>query len=124
MIKSYNEIIELEYLDSLMKDYNFNLIVAILLLLIEKLQIEACTNPYHFEVIPYGFQGYYPVIGVQHKTTNLPSIEGFVINFFNTSIPKITLKEFLEFNMINSSHIEDLLANISRENAHTGTSLP
>lgn len=66
MNKRYNEIVELEALDELV-GWDNKFIIRILLLFTQKLNKESkIMEEYHFDVIPYGFQGYYPVIGVQY----------------------------------------------------------
>ena len=74
MGKEYNEIIEIEYFDLLAKNGKNELLVSILLFTAEKLNSEF-NSLYEFEVVNYGFQGIYPIIGVIYKNINLPEVE-------------------------------------------------
>ena len=51
---------------------------------------------YVFEVISYGFLGYYPVIGVQYKDKS-EKVEEIVISLFKDYIEKFSLANFIDF---------------------------
>lgn len=115
---SFNQIIELEYIDRLTAQKGGKvLVISSLFLLINHLNNLDEFNAYRFDVIKYGFQGYYPVIGVKYLNENLDyytiseELENIVSNLFEQMIARLSLKDFLDFTMENYTDI----ANIARE---------
>ncbi len=116
MKKKYNEIIEIEYIDNVLKtDLKFG--TRILLLTTERINsIEEIKEKYKFDVISYGFHGYYPVIGVQYLNKTNVSIEDYVLKFFDELILNISIKDLIEFDMINCKNIQLIVDNINIDN--------
>jgi hypothetical protein len=96
--KKYNQIIELEYIDILTAT-NTQISVAVLLSFVDHLNNDTTfKNKSMFEVIKYGFQGYYAVIGVINY--NNENIEDSIVeNKFIDFIKNNSLKMFIDFSI-------------------------
>ena len=106
MKKGYKHIVELEYLDDLILPSNNKLIIAILLQTVESLSTDPrYLGKFEFEVIKYGFQGYYPVIGVKSLSNFDEFNEDEIISYFNENIISLPMKNFIDFTTRNENKI-------------------
>lgn len=95
--KGYNEVIEIEALNELIT-WNNPLLISILLLLIEELNNSPhIVDKYSFSVIPYGFLGSYPAIGVQYAYKDLPKIEDFVVDEYKKLSQKLNIETLIAY---------------------------
>ena len=116
MEKSYNEILELESLDNLVHG-NTKLLVTTLLMFIEFLKSDKkILKKYHLEVLEYGFQGYYPVIGIQYLDANCASIEEYLVSKFEEFSKSVFLEELLRFAVSQRPVIENFVSEIEARN--------
>lgn len=114
----YSECIEFEKLDPLINSNSSELVTAVLLFFVNVLNTDKELNHnYQFNVISYGFAGYYPVIGVEYKHENARPIEKSVIDRFEDLGEKISMNELLHFWSINSKQILELIKEISEDNS-------
>lgn len=96
-MKAFDEIIEIEFLDRLITEMDSELMTAILLALADELNSTVhFQGKYEFDMIPYGFQGYYPVIAVGYLVNTSGSVESEVLSTFNKMIEERSLREFIE----------------------------
>ncbi|GEM_PF-6968169 len=110
MKTGYNEIVELEELDHLIS-WDDKLVVRILLMLEDELKKDdRLRNQYRFEVIQYGFQGSYPVLGIEHSSEGLESISELVVDRFQMLKKAISLDQLIAFDLDNKNRIESLFA--------------
>ena len=109
--KKYSQIIELEYIDTLTST-NTEISVAILLSFVDFLNFDSSfKGKSRFEVIKYGFQGYYAVIGVIKD--NNENIETSIIeNNFIDFIKSNSLKMFIDFSIEKSIEINRIAKEI------------
>lgn len=113
MEKGYNEIIELDSLDEFIQ-WNNTLVIIILLMLVKSFNSdEKLLKSYRFNVISYGFQGYYPVIGVEYLEDNLTSIEELVLMKYKTLVKTTTLDNLLDFSISNKDSIQKIINEIT-----------
>jgi hypothetical protein len=115
MGKEYNEIIEIEYFDLLATNGKNELLVSILLFTAEKLNSEF-NSLYEFEVVNYGFQGIYPVIGVIYKNVNLPEVEDVVLQKFDEILKSNNLKDFYDFIILKCNEIHTIVTKLKSDN--------
>lgn len=92
----YEEIVEFERLDDLI-GWDDKLLISILLQFIYFMKKSKLTKNYFFAVIPYGFQGYYPVIGVRYLNSEISKIGDLMISEFEDFHTNLTCKEMLDF---------------------------
>lgn len=112
----HNEVIELEALDFLVVSNNNSMVSAVLLLFIEKnAAINKFKNNYNFDVIAYGFQGYFPAIAVQYLTLSCKPIAEFVAAEFELFSNQVTLKELLEYMELQKEKILAINADIKEQ---------
>jgi hypothetical protein len=117
MTKEYDECIEIEFLDTFITELKQKeLITSILLFIVDKLNSEESLHGnYVFEVISYGFMGYYPVIGVQYKDKS-EKVEEIVISLFKDYIEKFSLANFIDFSLKNTGLINSIIKEIENDN--------
>jgi hypothetical protein len=116
-MNEYNQVIEIEKIDELMYEDNYKMIIFILSLFIKEIENDSnfFKNDYEFEVIKYGFQGYYPAIGVKYLREEIDyniisdKLDLQVNETFNEFINKCTLKEFIVFTIDKNDDIQNKL---------------
>lgn len=117
MGKGYHEVIELEYLNDFLKGNGNEFIAAVLLFVADKLNHKKeFFNLYRFEVISFGFMGYYPAIGVIYLKEKLHDIADSVTNQFEEIIASHTLKEFDDFGKEYIIMLERIVKQVKKDN--------
>ena len=112
----FDEIIELEELDGLIS-WNNKLVIGLQLVLIQELKTYKNFNEYYrFEVISFGFQGYYPVIGVVYLRDSVKPIEQFVHYYFSNLIQTKSISEIVPVIIQNKGIIKQVLDDIDGDN--------
>ena len=116
MKRIYKEIVELEILDDLI-EWDNKLLIGVLLSFIDELNRQTdLLVDYRFEVIAYGFQGYYPVIAVEHLSNDLNNIENQLVNQFRQYIKSKSLEQFITFVNFNRDYITKIVSDIDISN--------
>ncbi|RRJ90615.1 hypothetical protein EG240_07915 [Paenimyroides tangerinum] len=111
----YNEIIELDIFDDLIEDKNINIVICTQLIFCDYLNNQHDLNSnYKFEVIKYGFQGYYTVVGIKYLTDSATTIEDTVIEKFNFLMNNLKIYDLITFYIKNEESINNIRINLNR----------
>jgi hypothetical protein len=106
MKEGYNQIVEIESLDVLASD-NSKLLAAILLCFCDEISSDnELKKDYSFNIIKYGFQGYYPVIGVRYNSEQCEDIHNLIEQKFLLFLQAKSIKEFVDFAIDNNSRVK------------------
>lgn len=111
MEKSYNECVELEALSPLISPSN-EIVSGVLLFLVAKLR-HIMPDSYNFEVISYGFQGSYPVIGVEYADDNQDSVEEHIIDEYKKIIVTNDIASFINFLIKEKPKIDEVMKQLA-----------
>lgn len=115
--KEYHEVIELEAIDDIVAGPNHPVAAAILLLFLERSKlIDKLRETYSFDVIAYGFMGYFPAIGVHFENSSCKPVGDMLIIDFNIFARQLSLSELLEGMATHKVAIAAICADIRKSN--------
>ena len=107
--EGFDFIVELEELDHLMRQSGFRQAITVLEFVSDHLnRLESKEKRFRFEVIEFGFQGYYPVIGIQLLKNGTFDVEEYVRQEFEKVLSNTSLKTILDYSRENDGRIESL----------------
>lgn len=116
MATAYQEVVEIEDLNGLLNNYGSEFVITLLCYLTNRLNSNLeLSSLYRFEVISYGFLGYYPAIGVVYLTDKSIVVEQTVQQFFKET-GLLSIQSLIHFAKENQDLIKSLIDEIKKDN--------
>lgn len=118
---SYSHVIEIECLNKFQKETSFNITISLLMIFSKEFNLNYSKKKnYSCEIIKYGFQGYYPAIGIKYlniDTTNfdLDEIENEINKMFEEFIKTLNIESYLEFYFVSEASIQHFIDDLIPE---------
>ena len=113
----YQEIVELEDLDTFIS-WDEKFIIGVLFLLVGELSKDKIlAKKYKFRVIGFGFQGLYPVIGVKYLSDDSESVEDTAIEMCQNILRNKSMQDLIDFIAANKELVEERFKKIEKNNA-------
>jgi hypothetical protein len=118
MAQGYDEIIELESLNDLLMGFNCELVSAVLVFLVKALNARPeYVGNYHFDVIPFGLAGYYPVVGVQYLHAQAAPVGDEVSAYFENEVCTLAFGDVLTAFKANRHETQEFVTALAATNA-------
>lgn len=116
-IKGYPQVIEWEYIDSITTS-NSEISVALVFFITDILNNDdRFSNAYKFEVIPYGYIGFYAATGVEFINGNETEIDDdYIQSDYFQHIKNIKMGDFIDYSIKNRERIRAFFKMVDKSN--------